>query len=312
LIDQSIINIDDVLRQGFEQTQGSVGDVQTALREGFNAAEGTLSSAAQNIMGIASTLDAFDTNTQSQFAEISSAFDAQGNLIQQSTDQVGNTIIRQMDDQGNLITQKIDSNGNVIGQSQTNINDAIRAIQTQTGSLTDRVTAGFQGVTQGQQDLSQQGQGIMAEQTDQRNRLQNQMAQITSGFNMSEQQMDTQIRDLARVAATQTDIDMARRQDFKQIGDAFDDQGRLIRNSVLDNGTTISRAIDDNGNLLLRAFDNTGQAIGDKVININRSLNDLAQLPFMAGGNVNMGVLSPAMKAPQQGGFMSPYSQTRG
>lgn len=316
LIQESTVNVNDVLSQGFQGVSNQVTDIGTALRDGFNATDGTLSTQAQDILNVASTIETFDAATQSQFADISSAFDAQGNLIQESTDNVGNTILRQLDANGNLLTQKLDANGNVLDQSNSNINEALGAIQQQTGSLSDRLTAGFQDVARGQTQLTdtvQTGQeGLMSEQVDQRNRLQNQMSQIQTGFDTTEGKMDTQIRDLARVAASQGDIAIENRQEFKQIGDAFDDQGNLIRNSIDASGNTISRAIDDNGNLLLRSFDVNGRAIGDKVLNINKSLNQLAQLPYMAGANTSMGNLSPAMKANvPQGGFMSPFAQTR-
>jgi len=316
IIESTTTNITDLLGQA-QKVQGTqFEDVRSILTGGFDATAGTLAANAQEVLNVASTLDTFDAATKSQFADISSAFDAQGNLIQQSTDNVGNTILRQLDANGNLLTQKLDANGNVLDQSNSNINEALGAIQQQTGSLSDRLTAGFQDVARGQTQLTdtvQTGQeGLMAEQVDQRNRLQNQMSKIQTGFDTTGGKMDTQIRDLARVAASQGDIALENRQEFKQIGDAFDDQGNLIRNSIDASGNTISRAIDDNGNLLLRSFDVNGRAIGDKVLNINKSLNQLAQLPYMAGANTSMGNLSPAMKANvPQGGFMSPFAQTR-
>jgi hypothetical protein len=99
------------------------------------------------------------------------------------------------------------------------------------------------------------------------------------------------------------------RQNFKQLSTAFDETGGLIRNSIDEQGNTISRAVDANGNLLLRSFDATGNEIGNKVININRSLNDLAGLRNVTGANASMGNLSPAMSgATAQDGFASPFS----
>lgn len=152
----------------------------------------------------------------------------------------------------------------------------------------------------------------MADSAASRDMIRDQSNAMALGFNAADGKMDTQIRDIARVAAAQGDLSLQNRQEFKQIGDAFDDQGNLIRNSIDANGNSISRAIDTNGNLLLRSFDVNGRAIGDKVMNINKSLNQLAQLPYMAGANTSMGNLSPAMKANvPQGGFMSPFAQTR-
>lgn len=310
----------DAIGTGFMDTENTLlqginaqgADLQSIINTGFDAQAGTLSSQATDLLGVASTLENFDAGMQGQFRDIASAFDDQGNLIQNSTDTLGNTIMRQIDASGNLITQRLDSNGNVLDQSSSNINDALAAIQSSTGSLSDRISAGFQDVASGQADITAGQEGLMAESAASQGMLRDQSTAIMQGFNSADGKMDTQIRDLARVAASQGDIALENRQEFKQIGDAFDDQGNLIRNSIDANGNTVSRAIDNNGNLLLRSFDVNGRAIGDKVMNINKSLNQLAQLPYMAGANTSMGNLSPAMKANvPQGGFMSPFAQTR-
>ena len=97
-----------------------------------------------------------------------------------------------------------------------------------------------------------------------------------------------------------------------EIGQAFDDNGQLISNSVDEQGNTLSRAIDENGNLLLRSFDVTGSEIGNKVININKSLYELGNLQRMAGANISMGNLSPTSQGDiPTGGFASPFTMTQ-
>jgi hypothetical protein len=144
------------------------------------------------------------------------------------------------------------------------------------------------------------------------NTTSDELGAIARGFTQQDKKLDNQARDLANVAAEQTDIDVNMRNEFKQLSQAFDDQGNLIQNSVMENGTTVSRAIDQNGNLLLRSFDATGERVGDQVMNINRSLNNLSQLTTTQGANTSMGNLSPAMssEAPSTG-FASPYATTR-
>ena len=134
---------------------------------------------------------------------------------------------------------------------------------------------------------------------------------IARGFTQQDKKMNIQARDLASIAAEQTDLDVNMRNEFKQLGQAFDEQGNLIENSVMDNGTTVSRAIDQSGNLLLRSFDAQGNRMGDQVMNINRSLNNLSQLSTKQGANTSMGNLSPAMSsAAPSSGFASPYATT--
>ena len=316
LIQDTSVNINEVLSSGLTNTSGQISDVQSALRNGFDTQSGTLSQQAKQILGVAQNIEQFDGDSRSQFADIASAFDDQGNLIQNSTDSLGNNILRQLDANGNLITQRLDQNGTVLETSNSNVSDALTAIQQQTGSLSDRIQLGFSDIDRGQQNLTdtvQTGQqGLMAETVNTQDMLGNTSRQLVRGFDETSGTLDIQTRDLANIASGQSDLDIRMRQDFKQVSNAFDDQGLLITNTVADNGTTISRAVDQNGNLLLRAFDAQGNRIGDKVLNINRTLFDLQNLQTQAGGNVSMGNLS----APMQGeiptsGFASPFTTTR-
>ena len=119
-------------------------------------------------------------------------------------------------------------------------------------------------------------------------------------------------RDMAKIASTQTDIDMKLRQNFKQLGTAFDDNGQLIANSIDEQGNTISRSVDEQGNLLLRSFDMTGAAIGEKVLNVRSTLRDLQSMQDVQGANASMGNLSPAMSGDvPTTGFASPFATTR-
>jgi hypothetical protein len=86
----------------------------------------------------------------------------------------------------------------------------------------------------------------------------------------------------------------------------------LIQSSIDAQGNTITRSMDEQGNLLLRSFDVTGRAIGEKVINIRRSLDDIQNLQNVQGANASMGNLSPAMSGQVPvSGFASPFATTR-
>jgi hypothetical protein len=144
------------------------------------------------------------------------------------------------------------------------------------------------------------------------NRFNDASKELSTGFDNIGAGQITAARDLAKVASTQNDLDMGMRQNFHQLGNAFDDTGALIKSSIDAQGNTITRNMDQQGNLLLRSFDVTGRAIGDKVININRSLTDLQNMQNVQGANASMGNLSPAMsgKVPVSG-FASPFATTR-
>ena len=144
------------------------------------------------------------------------------------------------------------------------------------------------------------------------NRFNDASKELSLGFNNIGAGQITAARDLAKVASTQNDLDIGMRQNFHQLGNAFDDTGALIKSSIDAQGNTITRNMDQQGNLLLRSFDVTGRAIGDKVININRSLTDLQNMQNVQGANASMGNLSPAMSGQVPvSGFASPFATTR-
>lgn len=309
-LDTASSNFDDSIQQQYtalSQTMADQGiDINSVLATGFDANTNTLNSNARDLLMLGSQITGLDASVASDFATVSSAFDSQGNLIGSTVDELGNTVTNQIDQQGNLITSKFDSTGQLIDQSQTNIQNTMsQASQAQMqlqNSLADTTASTLDQLG------SSMDQGFASINTAQQNAFSN----IDQSFNQQNNTLDAQTKNIAAVAAEQTDIDQKSRNEFRQISNAFDDQGQLITNTVNENGTTISRAIDENGNLLLRSFDLQGNRLGDQVININRSLYNLSQLNTYQGANISMGNLSPAMSegAPTDG-FASPFAVTR-
>ena len=284
----------------------ALGNLNTAVQGGFTGQAMADQQAQQNLVtrlgNLGSMVDTvgstLDTNTRQQYSSLMSSFDDSGNLIRNSIDAQGNTIQRSMDDQGNLVLTRFDQAGTQIDQVGMNVNDMLTNAERYQQSLTGQISNVEQGIMSAQQAGTEQ--------------FQNLQQSIGRGFDASSNVLDTQTRDLAAIAAQQGDIDQAMRSQFSQLSTSFDDNGRLLQNSILNNGNVISRAIDDNGNLLLRSFDSTGRTIGNQVININRALNDLNNLDFRAGANVSMGNASPAMTgAVPTSGFASPFTATR-
>ena len=232
-----------------------------------------------------------------EFGGLASSFNETGDLIKNEVAANGDVIERTLDAQGNVIENRFNAQGELINTSTTNINDAIAAAQAELGA--------------GQQGLMSEMNAAQQTQFD------NMAVQIAEGFDNQTGQMNTQVSDIAALASQMTDLDMGMRQEFYQMGGAFDDTGALIRQEVTENGETIRRNIDQNGNLLIEKFDQTGQALGNKVFNINEALAQLAGLGTLPGASVSMGNLSPALQAQPNGktnvptgGFMAPYSVT--
>jgi hypothetical protein len=333
-IGKKIGTLGDATGAGFEVLSGAVEGGFSDVAAGDQVSKNTLVNRISGVRDLLQTTsENLDSSTKAQYSALADSFDANGDLITNAIDSQGNTIQRSMDDQGRILESRFDSTGTEISSVQMDVETMLSNADTYQNSLmgnlntisadqdagfgqvsgeigkaSDAVDAGFRSVDSNQQ-------GIMTATDNINTAIRDQGAALATGFDTQSNKMDTTIRDLARVASAQTDIDMGTRQEFKQLSDAFDDQGNLIANSVGDNGSTISRAIDNQGNLLLRAFDTQGRAMGDKVIDINRSLMNLSDLSNISGANAGMGNLSPAMQAGSGGavtsGFMSPYATTR-
>jgi hypothetical protein len=293
---------------------GAIDSTASALSAGFDAQNGVMSEQGKQLLDVGVSLDGMSEQQKSDFAAVSDAFDAQGNLITSGTDELGNTIQREMDANGVMIERKFDAQGNLLDETSLDVTDIMAGLS-QLDTIQGQVETGFTGV---QNTLANQS-GMMSELSDEQvSQFDKTQQAITTGFDETAGTMDTQISDLAGVASQMTDLDMDMRQQFYQLDGAFDDTGELITESVEDNGNVIQRSIDNNGNILLRAFDQTGESIGQNVININKALGDLASLETVPGASISMGNLSPAIQADPKdnepnvptSGFMTPFTQT--
>lgn len=337
----------DMVQGGFRDTsteaQLAQSDLSTRLAN--LRAQGENMDAATKAQ-FANVANAFDD----QGNLITNSIDAQGNTITRQMDNQGNLIQSTFDATGQRIGQSqvniqealTATEGLLAGE----VAFAQESLDTGFGTVNNNLNTNFTDVassvdslgtnlTQGQEGLASDLQLKIGESTDnilrgQRNNLADTQRQIqasvgsqndnyaalrdqmSGGFQNMDVNSINQAKDLAAIAATQGDLDMGMRQNFNQLSQAFDDNGQLISNSVDEQGNTLSRAIDQNGNLLLRSFDVTGNEIGNKVIDINRSLYELGNLQRVTGANQSMGNLSPASQGDiPTGGFMSPFTMTQ-
>ena len=250
-----------------------------------------------------------DASTRSQYERLSNSFDDNGNLIRDAVDAQGNTLARSLDEQGSVIETSFNAAGQQVGQVSMNVDQMLSDAGEYKENLSSQINQAQQSNEQGFATV-QQGMAAQSATTD--TRLDQMLGDISTGFNSADNMLDKQVRDLASVSSGMTDLDVNMRQNFNHLGSSFDDSGQLLQNSIDEQGNAISRAVDTQGNLLLRSFDATGRRIGDKVININKTLSDLSKIRSMPGANISMGNLTPAMQGSvPTGGFMSPFSQTR-
>ena len=84
------------------------------------------------------------------------------------------------------------------------------------------------------------------------------------------------------------------RQQYTQLAQAFDQNGKLVRESIDAQGVTTRRAMDNQSNVLLANFDQQGQMLGQNMFNVNSLLKQMDQLGYTGRGQ------QPGTLAPQQ------------
>ena len=190
-------------------------------------------------------------------------------------------------------------------------NDLLRAQTNQTDSLRNDIGNYAQAAASGQGEITQQVKSL-EKSADNPSEVAQQVANLDKQFAQGLAGLDaaqiTQARDMAKIASGQSDLSMDMRQNFNQLATAFDDNGKLIQNSIDQQGNTTLRSVDEMGNLLLQSYDTFGTNVGNNMINLRESLQQLSDL--QQGANGQMGNLSPATPAVASGGFASPYTMT--
>ena len=232
------------------QVATDLNGVQTGLGDQLTSAFASLSGTnAEANAAIATTLDnigtkigsvgsGLSTELANNFTELSSAFDSQGNLIQESIGANGETITRELDEQGNLITTAIGANGQVLSQNALDIMDVATQLNGVEVGLGDQLASAFTALTTGSQDANTS--------------ILDTLSAITS-----------------QVDAVGTGIQSSLAQDFANLKSSFDEQGNLIRSEITEAGTEIRRDLDSQGNLITTELSQTGEVISQTSLNIS-------------------------------------------
>lgn len=308
-VDTNVANVQGAVDQGFTDTAQGFADAQAdrdtqfaaaadnmatgfgetgaALEKGFGDASTQLTNTQQAVEqgqgSIQDNLDALSTRADTYATQ---------QLQNQADMQSGQDEFRSTFDN---FTDRYSDDTELAQQSRA---DLALAQSNQTQNLREDLGSFAQAAATGQQGIS-----------DQLNTVQQDVSSnITGGFNQTMRELANldagqviQGRNLARIAADQSQLDMDMRNDFYHLGSSFDDQGKLIPSSIDAQGNTLTRSIGPQGNLLLNTFNVRGQNIGSRNINVANRLNDLTQLQ-------SMGNLTPSA---QVSGFAgSPYAQT--
>ena len=295
-----------------------------AMNEGFTDASSQLANTQANVLGaqntmqtdltnMANTADTYATQNFENQANLQAGQDGFISNFDTYTERYGEDAQLAQQTRADMQTANANANqrmrediGNFANSAASDRQEISNDMETQFTQLGNTVDGGFSASN------AATNAAIQANSQDNSAALNKLQYDLDTGLeNISVGQV-VAARDLAKVAASQTDIDMTLRQNFNQLGNAFDDEGQLIANSIDEQGNTIARSVDEQGNLLLRSFDITGGAIGEKVLNIRSTLRDLQALQSQQGANASMGNLSPAMSSEvPRSGFASPFATTQ-
>lgn len=336
-LDTNVSNVQGAVDQGFVNQDQSFADAQADRTTRFNATDAALATGFQDTgaalntgFGDASTQLA-DTQSsvlanqnqlQTDLNTMSSTADAYADqsLANQASLQSGqdgfvssfdNYVERYGEDeelaqtartdlataQANQTDRLREDMGKFAQAAATQVDNVAQGVDSRLNTLGDTVEGGFVAAQADAQAAAQRAASLESE-----------FAQGLAGLDAGQ---ITQTRDLAKIASSQTDLDMGMRQEFNQLGNAFDDSGKLIESTIDAQGNTIARAMDEQGNLILNSFDSSGQGLGSKTVNIRTVLQNLNNLQTRPGANAAMGNLTPASSsAVPNSGFASPFART--
>ena len=349
-VDTSVGNVQGAVDQGFvDQTQGfadaqvdrtanagvnaqGFADAGDALTKGFGDTSTQLTETQANVLGGQDTLQGnldvmSDDNTTYATAALEnqaalktgqegfqSSFDTYAERYGEDTTLANQTRADMQLANANASAKIREEQAAFANANATQLGSVAQGVDNQFNALEGTVEGGFMA-----SDANTQAglAGVQAEaqqnQAKTNNAATDLQAALAGGIETLDAGQITAARDMANVAASQTDLDLGMRQNFKQLGSAFDDTGSLISSSIDDQGNTINRKMDAQGNMILDRFSVTGEALGQKVININNTLSELGARPNNPGANVSMGNLTPASSSQvPTSGFASPFATTSG
>jgi hypothetical protein len=119
----------DAVRESQQQTQQELGDLGDTVQGGFERQtaqqqleQQELGQRINRVRGLLQqTGENLDQQTRQQYAELVSAFDQNGSLIERSIDRQGRTVSRILDEQGNLNINKFDGTGQRVGAARLDV-----------------------------------------------------------------------------------------------------------------------------------------------------------------------------------------------
>ena len=285
------------LQQGFGDASTQLTNTQTEVLGGQNSLQGSLDVMSDDATTYANQSLENQAAMQTNQDGFQSSFDTYAERYGEDTSLANKTRADMQLANANANQRLREDIGGFAQAASSQVDDVSQGLDRQLKTLGNTVEGGFSEAKTDTQVVAEQTAGLER--------------QFAAGLAQLDSGQVTQARDMAKIAASQTDLDMGMRQEFTQLGNAFDDNGKLIESTIDEQGNTISRAMDEQGNLILNSFDVSGQGLGTKTINLRTALSNLNNLQNQQGANASMGNLSPASSgAIPDTGFASPFART--
>ena len=331
---EGLVGAGAAIDAGFLAGEGQVGQLSSDVLAG-QATAATNLDALNTGFNSYTAQDATDQaamkTTQDGFV---SSFDAYTDRYTEDTALANQTRTDIQDANTNATSRIREDIGAYAGAAETQLGNVATGVDNQINALEGTVeggfiasnantSAGFSGVAADAQANNASVENTMAQnqaanasaselnRTTTNNAATDLQASLAGGIENITSEQVVAARDMASIASTQGDLSLDLRQNFNQLGTAFDDSGNLIASSIDAQGNTINRKMDQQGNLILDRFDVTGAALGQKVLNINQTLTDLGNVKNMSGANVSMGNLTAASSGEvPESGFASAFTTT--
>tara|TARA_Y100000385_G_C12489528_1_gene382488 strand:- start:58 stop:495 length:438 start_codon:yes stop_codon:yes gene_type:complete len=96
-------------------------DIRSQISTGFDMSNLTMDPEVLGLTEVISTMQDLDDGRRRDLADLSSAFNAQGQLIRSTIGENGTTTARAIDENGNLIMRAFSATGNELGSKVLNI-----------------------------------------------------------------------------------------------------------------------------------------------------------------------------------------------
>lgn len=305
---QNITDLGTDMRTGFSDTQTAintgVGDLTTQIDDRFDTQNENL---ATNFQGTNERLDTVQTNVLGGQDRIRGLVEEQGvNLNRYYGDLAEGQSLMQ-DSLGGIQTglgsfrDTYDRNESLATQQRSRLSDSVTG-----GFNTVREDIGTTANTLGENQarVASQVTGLGAQVGDIQQNTDKNFSMIArdiaTGFSDGSVQSQNDRNDfISRLSAIRAllgdsniNVDQTIRQQFSDLANSFDEQGRLIARSVDQQGNQLSRAIDTQGNLLMAQFTPNGDRAAQQVLDINRMMQALDQVGYRAT-NVSSGTAQP-------------------